>query len=194
MTPFHIRRKTFFCFLFLLAFWLSGFGWFLAQIPNKKSDFSENSADAIVVLTGGAGRLEYGLKLLQENKAQIMFISGVGDNVKLGELYRNSRISKKLAEKISLGHIARNTIGNAEETADWLSDKNYKKILLVTSDYHIPRSSLEFAEILPNITIIPAPVLVDDKTADEKGLTISEYNKYLASKLRHLFVSVMEKK
>jgi len=194
MTPFHIRKKTFFCFLFLLAFWLSGFGWFLAQIPNKQSDLSENSADAIVVLTGGSGRLEYGLKLLQENKAQIMFISGVGDNVKLGDLYRNSRIGKKLAEKISLGHVARNTIGNAEETADWLSDKNYKKILLVTSDYHIPRASLEFAEILPNIIIIPAPVLVDDKTADEKGLTISEYNKYLASKLRHLFVSVMEKK
>jgi len=196
MTPFHIRRKTFFCFLFLLAFWLLGFLWFLAQIPTQKSDFPENSADAIVVLTGGAGRLEYGLSLLAENKAQRLFISGVGADVKIDDIlkFAPKNTDKKFVAKIFLGHSAENTIGNAQETAQWIKSHKYTRILLVTSDYHIPRATLEFSEKLPNATIIPAPVLVDDKMADAKGLTISEYNKYIAGKLRHFFVYVMGSK
>lgn len=200
MTPFQIRRKTFFCFLFLLVFWLLGFAWFIGQIPNKQFNFSENSADAIVVLTGGSGRLEYGLLLLSQNNSQKIFISGVGVDVKISDILKfvpkNIDINsvKKLSAKISLGRSAENTIGNAQETSAWINEHKYKSILLVTSDYHTPRAVLEFSEYLPNLTIIPAPVLVDDKTVNEKGLTISEYNKYLASKLRHIFVFITEAK
>ena len=171
--------------------WLLGFAWFMQQIPDKQSEFTENEADAIVVLTGGGGRLEYGLQLLEENKAQTMFISGVGENIKIKDIFHIAHYNddKKLAAKITLGHDAKNTIGNAGETAQWLVDKDYHKILLVTSDYHIPRAMLEFSEVSPEITIISAPVLAGDN-----AIIISEYNKYLASKLRHFFVSVMGKK
>ena len=196
MTPFAIRRKTITCLALIFICWLLGFAWFMQQIPRQQADFSDNSADAIVVLTGGGGRLEYGLQLLAENKAQTMFISGVGENLKIKDIFHidHTNFNKELSEKIFLGHSAKNTIGNSQETIKWLNTMNYHKILLVTSDYHIPRAMLEFSEISPELTIIPAPVLVGDALADEKGLTISEYNKYLASKLRHLFVSVTGKK
>jgi len=198
MTPFGIRKKMMVCFLGVFGIWLLGSFWFVQQIPNKQSEFSENAADAIVVLTGGGGRLEYGLQLLAENKAKTLFISGVGEGVTVADILHlfPQGLDKELAGQIKLGHLAKNTIGNAEETADWLADKKYKSILLVTSDYHIPRAMLEFSEALPDITIIPAPVLSNAGLSDGllaigEELPFVEYNKYLASKLRHIFVHVI---
>jgi uncharacterized SAM-binding protein YcdF (DUF218 family) len=191
MTALGLRKKIALSFLIIFAIWFLGLLWFTQQIPHSKSEIPQNSANAIVVLTGGSGRLEYALQLLAEKKAETLFVSGVGEKVTIADIIRQApeNIRGKLsANKIILGRQAENTIGNALEIKQWLMDTNYKKIILVTSSYHVPRSLLEFSTLLPDVSITIAPVIAADN-----DLSFSEYHKYLASKLRHLLVSVMKK-
>ncbi len=192
MTPFDLRKKILFSFVFIFCIWIFGLLWFYKQVPQNQIPTIENSADAIIVLTGGSGRLEYGLELLAENKAKILFISGTGENVKPSDILRQTTAEnrKKIkANNIILGHQAENTIGNAQEIKQWLEKSEYKTVILVTSNYHIPRSVLELSTLLPQLSIISAPVITSDME-----MIFSEYNKYLASKLRHFFISTIEKK
>lgn len=192
MTPLGLRKKTSLSFLFVFCVWFLGLQWFTGQIPTNKNELPEYSADVILVLTGGNGRLEYGLQLLAENKGKILFISGVGEKVTIADILHQAPddARKKIKESdIVLGHQAENTIGNAQEIKEWLQNTPYKKIILVTSNYHIPRSLLELSTALPNISITTAPVIANDNE-----ILLSEYHKYIASKLRHLFVSVTQKK
>lgn len=192
MTPFRLRRKIFLNLILISGIWFLGLKWFESQIPQSTNTIPEHSADAIVALTGGNGRLEYALQLLVEHKADKLFISGVGENVTVDDIMRQagSGIRDKInANEIILGHKAENTIGNAEEIKKLLEKTNYKKIILVTSNYHMPRSLLELSTVMPNISITTAPVIANDNE-----MLLSEYHKYLASKLRHMFISVTQKK
>ena len=76
--------------------------------------------------------------------------------------------------------------------------RHYQSILLVTSNYHLLRSVNEFEELMPGLNITPVPVISDDfnidnwwQNAESRRLLLSEYHKYLASELRHWFVSVV---
>lgn len=202
MTSLKIRKKIFLSSLFVFCAWLLGFLWFTQQIPQVKNatlannEFTENSGNisgnVIVVLTGGSGRLEYGLQLLAEHKGKTLFISGAGENVTVSDILHQAtdNFSKKINKAdIILGHEAENTIGNAQEIKNWLKNNPAHNIILVTSNYHIPRSMLELSYVLPSVSITPAPVIADDNE-----MVLSEYHKYIASKLRHLFVSATEKK
>lgn len=205
MTPLGLRKKILHCFLFIIFLWLFGLLWFVPQIPQSKTEFfpisSANSTNIIVILTGGNGRLEYSLQLLAERKAKHLFISGVGENVSIADILHQvpDEIRKKIQESdVILGHHAENTIGNAQEVKDWLESSenqnlNYKNIILVTSNYHMPRSLLELKTALPTFSITSAPVIVPITSLDI-ALLFSEYHKYIASKLRHLFVSATDKK
>ena len=185
-----------------LCIWLTGLIWFIGQIPTQPST-DKTQTDAIVVLTGGSNRLEYGLKMLSDGLGQKLFISGVHENITLEQLItRNStpEIREKLLpiahESIILGHEAENTIGNAEETLHWIKSEQCKSIYLVTSNYHMPRSLKEFHKVIKGVNIIPAPVLPDDfsmnnwwSTTENRMLMLSEYHKFLASIVRHYIVS-----
>ncbi|MGB1539747.1 MAG: YdcF family protein, partial [Rickettsiales bacterium] len=120
--------------------------------------------DAVVVLTGGVRRVEHGMELYMRDGAKALFISGVGKDVKYRELealYAPHVNSEKLEAKkqnVFLGYTAHNTIGNAKETAEWMEKHGFKSMLLVTSNYHIPRSVMEFRHLMPKVTIIPEPV------------------------------------
>ncbi|MBY0447997.1 MAG: YdcF family protein, partial [Hyphomonadaceae bacterium] len=59
---------------------------------------------------------------------------------------------------VDLGREASDTIGNASETAAWATAHGYNTILLVTEDYHMPRSLLELQLAMPAVRIIPYPV------------------------------------
>ncbi len=204
MTALRLRKKITICFSLVFCVWLAGLVWFVRQIPSEIKEFPANSADAIVVLTGGSGRLEYGLQLLAENKAKTLFISGAGAKVSVADIINQApkNYRAKIAKsRIILGHMAENTIGNAQETAEWLEKARYHKILLVTSDYHTPRAMLELSEQLKTVQIIAAPVSENKiylykwlEDAESRALILSEYHKYIASKSRHLFVSITKAK
>lgn len=179
--------------LFILL-WAGGLGLFYASIPDERPATIQN-ADAIVVLTGGRDRIDAGVKLLSEGYATKLLVSGVGYGVHKKELMALQRLatpSKKSAEanseKISLGYEAYSTATNARETRRWMQRNHLKSLLLVTANYHMPRSRMEFAALMPDLTIYPVPVNPSDfdksrwwSDARSRELLFKEYHKFLLS-------------
>ena len=177
-----------------LIAWGIGFTWF-AGLAAAPVDDADTRTDAIVVLTGGSLRLTTGLDLLATHRAEKLFVSGVYHGVDVEELLSVSRQEPAAVECcIVLGYAAGDTRGNAAETAAWLQQENYGSFRLVTANYHMPRSLLEFRRALPDSTIVPHPVAPTNVHVEEwwrwPGTTIlliSEYNKYLVAMLRGAF-------
>lgn len=177
-------------FAAVLAAWAVGLVRFAATIPARVED-AETPTEAIVVLTGGSERFTTGLRLLAQDKAERMFVSGVHPDVDVARLLVVAgQPSPVLAERIETGHSALDTAGNAAETAAWMQGRGYRSLRLVTSHYHMPRSLAEFRRALPDVKVVPHPVFSSGvaKTAWWQrpaaiALVLSEYNKYLLSSL-----------
>lgn len=161
--------------LALLALgWTLGFGWFMLALPGPADD---RRTDAIVVLTGGAGRLDRGLDLLKAGAAKRLLVTGVGTAVRPIDLARSNRASPALfACCVDLGHEAVDTRSNAEETSAWLRAHGYKSVRLVTSDWHLRRATMELEAALDG----DVTVLGDGVPGHPKApLLLAEYNKFL---------------
>lgn len=179
--------------LLAVSIWLMGFIWFITLIPSPNRLQVNYPTDAIVVLTGGHGRTEQGLALLQRGAAKRLFVSGVHrqtDKTAIFSQFRRKHPAEyaRLQSRITLGKRALDTRGNAVETAEWVARNHIKNLRLVTANYHIPRSMIEFERALPRTAIIPAPVYIDhfktgDWWADKASfkLVMSEYHKTIAS-------------
>ena len=175
----------------LFALWLAGLLWFAASLPTAVADPSRRT-DAIVVLTGGTGRLRQGFELLAQDRAQELFVSGVGRGVRVDELLEIDRIAPpELACCVVLGYAAGDTHGNAVETAAWMRKQGFNSLRLVTATYHMPRSLLEFRAAMPHIEILPHPVFSRNFRQEDwwewRGSTVllaKEYNKYLLAWVR----------
>jgi uncharacterized SAM-binding protein YcdF (DUF218 family) len=170
--------------------WLGGFIWFAGQIPDGIVD-SDSPTDAIVVLTGGALRVDNGLTLLAEGRAKKLFISGVYRSTDVKALLHAQRQEPDwLACCIVLGHAADNTRGNAIETAAWMQAENFHSLRLVTASYHMPRSLLEFARAMPEVQIVRHPVFPEGVSREwwasphDLRLMLGEYFKYLVALAR----------
>jgi uncharacterized SAM-binding protein YcdF (DUF218 family) len=152
---------------------------FVGDLPTTVSE-PDVRTDAIVVLTGGSGRLVEGLALLEGGVAEKLFVSGVYRGVDVEELLRVARADggSDSVARIALGHEADDTRGNAHETAAWMAEQGYNSLRLVTAAYHMPRSLLEFARAMPDVSVIPHPVFPGTVT-----LLGSEYAKYLLARL-----------
>ena len=177
--------------------WLGGLVLFARNVAGFPAD-PPGTTDAIVVLTGGSDRLAEGLRLLAEHRARKLFVSGVYHGVDVTELLKASRQDPQEVECcIALGYSADNTEGNARETADWLRAQGFTSIRLVTASYHMPRSLLEFRHVMPDIAILPHPVVPETFKQDDwfmwpgtLSLMISEYHKYLLALVRHGLPSI----
>lgn len=174
----------------LAAVWLAGWVWFASIIPSGVTD-AVTHTDAIVVLTGGSGRVEAGLALLQGRLADKLFISGAGGRVSIADLVPDEiEVASDIETAISLGRDATDTPGNAMETASWVRREQIRSIRLVTAGYHMPRSLLEFAAVLPDTMIVPHPVFSERVKTDwwrwpgTAKLIAREYTKYLLTWLR----------
>jgi uncharacterized SAM-binding protein YcdF (DUF218 family) len=176
-----------------LVAWTAGLVWFAGQVPRPEDARPpEARADAVVVLTGGAGRLDAGLRLLAEGHAEKLFVSGVARGVDVTQLLRIARRQpEELACCIAIGYAADNTAGNARETAAWMRSEGYGSMLLVTANYHMPRSLVEFRAAMPGIRIVPRPVFPGQFMLDgwwrwpgTAVLLASEYSKYILARLQ----------
>ena len=183
--------------LFILAaLWLTGLFFFASQV-NKQVYDADTNTDAIVVLTGGTERVAAGVNLLKENKAEKLLISGVHEDVDWNLLSQTlDELPENLSDRITLGHLASNTHGNALETKEWLKRNDYKSVRLVTASYHMPRSLSEFKSVMPDMMIIPHPVFPQTVKHDEwwkwpgtLALITSEYIKFLVVVAGHTFFS-----
>lgn len=188
--------------LVLAVAWLAGLFWYAADVPRSPPTGAdaERRTDAIVVLTGGSNRLVTGLELLAAGRAKKLFVSGVYDGVEVQELLKLSRHSPTEMECcITLGYSADSTIGNAYETADWMRDQGFRSLRLVTANYHMRRSMLELAMAMPDVELVPHPVVAPTVHLDDwwmwpgtANLLVNEYNKLLVVGLRWMVRSVVQ--
>lgn len=173
-----------------LVLWFSGYLAFLAFIVIQKSG-PNTKTDAIVVVTGGAGRIRTGLELLASGKVQNLMISGVDKKVALSDIYSMWDGDSHAVECcITLGHKASNTKENAVETLQWVRDNGFKSLRLVTSNYHIPRTRMEFHRAMPDTLIIFHPVKTLETEKDGIRffyISFTEYNKTMLTFLQHSF-------
>jgi uncharacterized SAM-binding protein YcdF (DUF218 family) len=177
-----------------VVLWIVGLIRFGVDIPPPATDAMERT-DAVVVLTGGADRVEAGLKLVADGRAKKLLISGVYRGVDVAALLRLSRTAPEdVACCVVLGYAADSTTGNAHETAAWVTREGYTSLRLVTASYHMPRSLLEFRRAMPEVRIVPNPVVPERFMQDAwwrfpgtLSLVISEYNKYLLALARGPF-------
>ena len=177
--------------------WIAGLFAFVGSIPRGEGE-AEGEVDAIVVLTGGSARLKTGLTLIAEKRAKKLFVSGVYRSVDVAELLRVSRQSPdEVACCIALGYSAESTRGNALETAKWMAEEGFASLRLVTANYHMPRSLVEFRVAMPGIELVAHPVIPENVMLDDwwrwpgtAALMMSEYNKYLFAALHAAFGDV----
>ena len=153
-----MRALLFWAAIIALIAFLAGFWSFAKNV--RREAVEPPQAQAIVALTGGSlERLTTGVRLLEERKGERLLISGVNRIVTDGELYHALNIDPALGECcIDVGRSAEDTLGNASETAAWARRHAYTDIILVTDDYHMPRSQAELAVALPEATVHPYPV------------------------------------
>lgn len=161
-----------------LLLWLGGFLWFSLTLPEPA--LKTVKTDAVVVLTGGKGRLKRGLAMLEAGSARRMLVSGVDKGTTRRDLAAAAGISKKRLAKTDLGYEAIDTRSNAEETARWVTKNDIRSIRLVTSAGHMRRARLELAQALPpGVSVLPDAVPVEPRAPS----IATEYSKYLLRRL-----------
>lgn len=176
-----------------LAF-AGGFGWFATHISTLSTPDDLETADAIIVLTGGQSRIDAAVNLLKSGKGKRLLISGVHPSADLDDLQMATGGDRTLFSCcVDIDHAALDTIGNAEESAKWVSNHAYSRVILVTNNYHMPRSLLEMRRYLANADLLPYPVV--NRRLDGGGwmtkpaalrVLFTEYTKYLAALARGL--------
>lgn len=174
-----------------LSLLVGGFIAFAQYVDRLRQPDMFPAADGIVVWTGkGGGRLQTGAFLLEMQRGERLLISGVHEDNGLAEIKDITGLSTELAECcLDLDYEAKDTIGNARETASWAQALDYDHIILVTSAYHMPRAKVEIAAAAGRIRISPFPVERADnrkwyKSADRTKRLLQEYSKLLLAYAR----------
>jgi uncharacterized SAM-binding protein YcdF (DUF218 family) len=174
-----------------------GFVGFLSQLRSAELKPASN-ADGIVVLTGGSSRVSDALELLASGYGRRLLISGVHPTNAASDISRTLPDSQRLMNCcVDLDHSAINTRSNAVETRRWAHDRGFHSLIVVTSNYHMPRAIVEMSYEMPDITLIPF-VVIGDRWRDEPWWTsgptlrllLSEYVKYLAAETRVRLASI----
>src|ERR1700674_4553391 len=178
-----------------------GFVGFLSQLHGAEIRPAHN-ADGIVVLTGGSSRVSDAMELLAGGYGKRLLISGVHPTNAASDISRslpdnsppdNSQPDNQtlLSCCVDLDRSAVNARSNGAETRRWAHDRGFKSLIVVTSNYHMPRAIVELSHAMPDIALIPFAV-VGDKWRDEPWWTsgatfrllLSEYAKYVAAEMR----------
>jgi uncharacterized SAM-binding protein YcdF (DUF218 family) len=182
---------------FVVAFALTfmvgaiGFVGFLSQLRSAESRPGKK-ADGIVVLTGGSSRVSDAMELLASGYGTRLLISGVHPTNGASDISRALPDSQLLITCcVDLDRSAVNTRSNAVETRRWARERNFRSLIVVTSNYHMPRAFVELSHEMPDIELIPF-VVIGEKWRDEPWWTsgttlrllLSEYAKYLAAEVR----------
>jgi uncharacterized SAM-binding protein YcdF (DUF218 family) len=175
--------------LVLALIWAAGLLAFADRVARETPPDEPAPADGIVTLTGGSDlRLLAGANLLEAGKGKRLLVSGVNRTATRGDLWNVTGAAKPLFDCcVDLGFTAVDTLGNARETAEWARAMDYKRLILVTADYHMPRALIELHAAMPGVAITPYPVATPTLDARHWAETslgarrmIYEYCKYLA--------------
>lgn len=168
------------CVLFVVGFFA-----FVNAIERDSS--TPQAAEGVVALTGGKDRIGKAFKLLATGQAKRLLITGVNPSTKAHELQRLvPRGAEFFPCCVDLGHAALDTKGNAAETGEWVARHGFSSLIVVTSSYHMPRTLIEYARVMPDVQLIPHAVVSSNFQIETwwshdgtRRLLFSEYVKYL---------------
>jgi len=174
--------------LLVLTLWGVGLATFGQRVAESTPAPEPPVADGVVALTGASSlRIEAATRLLELGKGKRLLISGVNRQVRPAELRSVARGAGRAYDCcVDIGFAAEDTQGNARETAEWARKHGFRSLIVVTSDYHMPRSLLELHAVLPQVTLHPYPVETDTlrargwwrRSGDARRM-VYEYSKYL---------------
>ena len=194
------RRALMIGALALALVWAAGFLHYVITVGNASPTAETTHTDAVVALTGGALRVTTGLAVLSAGQADRLLVSGVHEDFQkrfLRDMARDAGVAgdldRLIACCVTLGPRARDTVGNAQETAAWVAANGVTSLRLVTASYHIERALIAFREAMPGLTIVAHPVTPPDVAADRwfrtprtAWLFVAEYTKLLVSQGRQI--------
>jgi uncharacterized SAM-binding protein YcdF (DUF218 family) len=176
----------------ILAYGL-GFLFFAATLPHRPARMPH--ADAIVTLTGGDARLDTAVRLLEHGAAKRLLITGVHPSITKPEIKEIANGGEKFDCCADLDFAAEDTRENASEAANWMRGHGFASLILVTANYHMPRSVSEFSAAMPKVAVIPYPVEPEGanwahwwRNPHTVRLLHAEYAKYLASLVLDRFI------
>jgi uncharacterized SAM-binding protein YcdF (DUF218 family) len=192
---FGLRRRVVRCIcaapVVALLVLVGGFLWFLVRVANEDSPL-DRAADGIVALTGGASRITDAVELLASGRGRRLLITGVGPTTNTAELVRLAPDYERwFSCCIDLDYTAINTVGNAAQTRRWARERGFRSLVVVTSNYHMPRAMLEIGHRLPDVTLIPFPVVSGQSRAEpwwsntgSAKILVFEYLKFIVAAAR----------
>jgi len=168
-----------------------GFGWFIFNIAGDEITL-DTKADGIVALTGAAARIPDAIELLATDRGKRLLITGVHRATSSKEIARLTPLySRYFTCCIDLDRSALNTFGNALETKRWARAHNFNSLIVVTSNWHMPRAMAELAHQLPDVTLVAYPVISEKvktepwwSNLDTARFLFAEYLKYVLALAR----------
>lgn len=171
--------------IFIIALYVLGFVIFVTGLPKTANDLRH--IDGIVALTGGDTRLDAAVALFEKGIGKRLLISGVNPQTTKAELKKLAHGGPRFDCCADLGYAAEDTHGNAREAAAWARFYHFRKLLIVTARYHMPRSLIEFQAAMPGMKIAAYPVEPESINLEgwwhnPRALFVlhAEYAKYLA--------------
>jgi uncharacterized SAM-binding protein YcdF (DUF218 family) len=179
-------------FLVLALIWFCGLLAFAGRVQHSTPAPAPERADGIVALTGANSNQRIGaaMGLLEDGYGKRVLVSGVNRMASREDVRNVSRAVRRLYDCcVDLGFTAADTVGNARETADWAQAMRYRRLIVVTADYHMPRAMLELKAVLRGTGVelqtypVRTPALQAHDWWRRPGaarLMVVEYCKYLA--------------
>ena len=169
--------------LLILLFFLYFFKYVIDVNNSTKNSYENKSYDAAIVLTGDKYRINKGLELINKNIVDNLLISGVNKNINKNLIQQKFTNSKAIFDCcIEIENISRNTFENARESYSWMKNKNFNSLIIITSNYHLPRAQLEFSRFIKkeNILFISSDAFLENSSF--KKLFV-EYIKFIRTNL-----------
>lgn len=161
---------------FVALFYAVGFLYFALTLPGPIGDAK---TDAVLVPTGGPGRIARGLEVVRDGDAERMFVSGVDPEVKPAEFAAEFDVrAREMRCCVTLGFLAVDTRSNAGEAAQWLASNDVRTVRLVTTDWHMRRAAAELRHSIPDHIAVVEDAVPSDTAL---GTLFLEYNKLLAA-------------
>jgi uncharacterized SAM-binding protein YcdF (DUF218 family) len=175
-----------------IVLFIGGFIFFADRVTTLEPPDLTRAADGIVVLTGGYSRIEGALDLLKNRRGERLFISGVHPTTNRSQLQRVTGGDATLFECcVDIDRSAMDTVGNAAESVKWAHSNRYRRVIVVTNNYHIPRTMVELRRVSQDIEFIPYPIIntnLRDGDWITRGMVLRvllvEYVKYIGAEIR----------
>jgi uncharacterized SAM-binding protein YcdF (DUF218 family) len=168
----------------------AGFLWFIWRVPAEEVRLARD-ADGIVALTGGASRIADAIELLASGHGQRLLISGANRSTTLHEISRRNPEFERWVRCCIDFDRSVNTLGNAIEIKRWAEHRGFRSLIIVTSNYHMPRALAEIAHQLPDVALLPFPVVTERLRAEPwwsssatARLMFTEYVKLIFARVR----------